>query len=233
MAGPAATLRELHRLRRYARDLETQIEREPKAIEAQRAKVTRQEELLRQEQDAIKKLKVANHEKEVSLRTRMQQIEKHERQLNEATAKKEYDALKGEIAHERDACLKLEDEILNGLMEVDERTARLPEMEKAIARAKDEAATFEASGRERLASLRQQLDEARAQLADVEGTLPDDVRAQYTRLLTAKGEDAMSAVQGRTCTACYTEITAQSYNELRVGQFVVCKNCGRILYLPE
>ena len=77
MAGPAAILRELHRLRRYARDLEMQIEREPKALDAQRRKVTRQEEALRQAQDAIKKLKVSNHEKEVTLRTKAQQVAKH------------------------------------------------------------------------------------------------------------------------------------------------------------
>jgi predicted nucleic acid-binding Zn-ribbon protein len=52
-------------------------------------------------------------------------------------------------------------------------------------------------------------------------------------LVTAKGDDALAAVTGRSCSACYTEITAQNYNELVREQFVPCKSCGRILYLPE
>jgi predicted nucleic acid-binding Zn-ribbon protein len=51
--------------------------------------------------------------------------------------------------------------------------------------------------------------------------------------MAARGADAMAAVENRTCTACYTEITAQNYHELILGQLVVCKSCGRILYLPE
>jgi predicted CXXCH cytochrome family protein len=43
----------------------------------------------------------------------------------------------------------------------------------------------------------------------------------------------MAAVQGRTCSACHSEITAQNYNELLQELFVVCKSCDRILYLPE
>jgi predicted nucleic acid-binding Zn-ribbon protein len=47
------------------------------------------------------------------------------------------------------------------------------------------------------------------------------------------GADALAAVQNRTCSSCYTEITAQQYNELLQQQVVLCKACGRILYLPE
>jgi predicted nucleic acid-binding Zn-ribbon protein len=43
----------------------------------------------------------------------------------------------------------------------------------------------------------------------------------------------MTAVEGQSCAACYTEITAQQYNELKQELFVLCKSCGRILYLPE
>ena len=47
MVGPGATLRELHHLRRHARDLQAEIERGPRTLKAQQAKVVKQEELLR------------------------------------------------------------------------------------------------------------------------------------------------------------------------------------------
>ena len=87
-------------------------------------------------QGGLSHVKVGVHEKEVSLKQAQQQITKHEKQLNEATSKKEYDALKVEIAAEKQRCQQLEDEILNGMMEMEERTAQLPEIEKAVTQAR-------------------------------------------------------------------------------------------------
>ena len=70
---------------------------------------------------------------------------------------------------------------------------------------------------------------------DRQRKLPADYHNKplYDRLVNAKGEDAMSEVLNKVCVACYTEITAQSYNDLIGGKFLLCKSCGRILYLPE
>jgi uncharacterized protein len=233
MSTPAAILREIHRLRRHAADLQARIDQGPRQTKAQHAKVARQEETLQQAHEALKKLKVTMHEKEVSLKATQQQIAKYEKQLNEAASKKEYDALKTEIAAARQKVRQLEDEILDAMGESEERTARLPEEEKALRQAKEEVLQYERDSAQRLAGYATQRDEALRQLAAVEATLPPDMRAQYDRLVAAHGADALSAVQNRTCVACYTEITAQMYNELMRGMFVPCKSCGRMLYLPE
>ncbi|HEV3255602.1 MAG TPA: hypothetical protein VG013_01855 [Gemmataceae bacterium] len=233
MAGPGTILRELHRLRRHARDLQAEIERGPRTLKAQQAKVGKQEEWLRDGQEALKRLKVGMHEKEVSLKSKLQQIAKHEKQLNEATGKKEYDALQAEIASDKRAYQRLEDEILDIMAETETRTGQLPELERAVQRAKEEAAKVVEDIQARRNDLTERLNEVHKQLKEVETSLPADVKAQYDRMLSARGEDALSSVQGRTCTACYTDITAQNYNELLQGQFVLCKTCGRMLYLPE
>ena len=132
MAGPAATFREIHRLRRFARDLQEQIDRTPRQLQLRQAQVRRQEDLYKQTQEAIKRLKVAMHEKEVSLKAKHGQVAKHERQLQEAASKKEYDALRSEVAADKAACQALEDEILAALGESEEKAARLPELEQAI-----------------------------------------------------------------------------------------------------
>jgi predicted nucleic acid-binding Zn-ribbon protein len=233
MSGPGVILRELHRLRRFARDLQTKIDQGPRALQVQQARAARQEELLRQAQDGLKHLKVTMHEKEVSHKSTLQQISKYERQQNEAASKKEYDALQHEIDGARKKVGQLEDEILDAMAQSEEETAKLPELEKAARQAKEELARFETEHAARLAGFAEQLRQTEQQIKEVEETLPDDVRPQYRRLIAAKGDDALAALNGRTCSACYTEITAQSYNNLSLGNFVLCKNCGRILYLPE
>jgi predicted nucleic acid-binding Zn-ribbon protein len=232
MSGAATILREIHRLRRHARELDERVKQGPLQLRAQQGNVTRKEEAQRQGQEEIKKLKVSLHEQEVSLKTRNQQIGKHEKQLNQAASKKEYDALKLEIETDRKEVARLEDAILDAMGEIEDKTARLPELEKAVQQAKVDLAAYERDSAGRLAALAEERTRVLQQLAEVEGTVPQEVREPYERLTKVRGEDALAAVLDRTCSACYTEITQQGYNELLAERFVLCKSCGRILYLP-
>ncbi len=233
MPGPAAILRELHRLHRHAEDLRTQINRGPQTIKAHQDKTAKQEELLQQAQESIKKLKISLHEKEVSLKSQHQVIAKHEKQLNEASSRKEYDTLRVEIESDKKVCSKIEDAILDVMSEIETRAAQVPEYEKAVHKAKEDTARIISDIQTRRNEFTERLNETLKSIHEVEAGLPEDVRALYDRLVAAKGDSAMASVVDRTCSACYTEITAQSQNDLLQERLVFCKNCGRILYLPE
>jgi predicted nucleic acid-binding Zn-ribbon protein len=233
MASTAELMREIHRLRRFARDLQEQIERAPQQLKVQKARVVRQEDAARENHEAIKKLKVTAHEKEVTLRTTHAQIAKHQAQLNAAASKKEYDALQTEIAADREKVGQLEEEILTAMTETDERVAKIQELEQAARSAKEEFARYESESGARLSGLKQQLDETQARLTAVEADVPAKARTDFERLVRGKGVEAFASVADRSCAACRTEITAQQYNDLLTGSFVKCKSCGRILYLPE
>jgi len=233
MPGPATTLRELHRLHRHAEDLRTQINRGPQTVKAHQEKTAKLEELLHQAQDSIKKLKVALHEKEVSLKAQQQVVAKHEKQLNEVSSRKEYDALRSEIESDKKACTKIEDAMLEVMEEIETRNLQIPEYEKGVKKGKEDTARVIDDIQTRRNDFTDRLNETLKSIREVETSLPDDVRAMYDRLVAVKGDSAMSSVQGRTCTTCYTEITAQNQNDLMQEKLVLCKNCGRILYLPE
>jgi predicted nucleic acid-binding Zn-ribbon protein len=233
MAGPAVFFREIHRLRRQARDIQDQIDRIPRQLRAQQTRITGQETALREAQEHVRHLKVTAHEKEVELKSRQTQITKFQRQLNESESKKEYDALQAEIATAKSDCQQLEDEILNAMIETDERTAELPALEKALQQAREEAARFEREAGSRRTDLTGQVTALRTELRGVEANIPAGlVRDTYNRIAAAKDADALAVVRDRTCTACHTEITTQSYHELKRNQFFCCKSCARILYLP-
>ncbi len=233
MASTAELMREIHRLWRFARDLKEQMDRAPLQLKAQQAKVARQEDAANSNLEAIKKLKVAIHDKEVTLKTTHNQIAKHQKQLNEAGAKKEYDALQTEIAGARAKCATLEEESLTAMGESEERTAKAPELGKAAKSAKETFVQYEKESGARMATLKQQLDETQAKVKEVEANVPKNVRSVFDRIVKGKGADGFAPVVDRGCGACRTEIIAQQYNELLMGAFVVCKSCGRILYLPE
>jgi predicted nucleic acid-binding Zn-ribbon protein len=231
MSGPAATFREIHRLRRLVHDLQEQLDRIPRQLKAQQAKLARHEEQHREAQEAVKKSQVGVKKREGELKDAHALVARLEKV--EVSSKKEYDALQAEIAHARAECQRLEDEILAGLMEGEERAAALPEQERLLQQGRDELAKFEQESAGRKTSLASQLAAAQAQLKEAETNIPADLRTQYNRIVTAKGPDSMAVVRDRTCKACHTEITVQSSHDLQQEMFVVCRSCGRILYLPE
>ena len=233
MPAPAEIFREIHRLRQNLKDLQDRIEQMPKQVKAQKNAVARQEEALKQAQDGLKHAKVDMHSKEVSLKEVMGKLDKYQRQLNEIMSKKEFEALKLEIAHARQAKDKLETEILEAMGDAEERAIKLPELEKTLQQTRGVTAKLEAESQTRLANFSEQMAVVKKQLAEVEATLPDDLMPHYVRISNLKGENALAPVAGRTCSACYTEVTEQNFNDLARGLFLSCKSCGRILYRPE
>jgi uncharacterized protein len=231
MSGPAPILRELHRIRRHIQDLEEKIEQAPRGLKTQQMKLAHQETGLKQAQDELKQLKVQIHEKEVSVKATEQQIAKYEKQRGEVKNKKEYDTLGAEIKHAQEHIRKIEDAILELMSQVEEKAALLPEAEKGAKKAHDAFAQFEKDQLGLLERYAADKTRAQAELSAVEAKLPEAVRTMYDRLVKAKRTDALAGVQGMICAACYTEITPQMANLLRTEDFVVCKNCGRILYL--
>jgi predicted nucleic acid-binding Zn-ribbon protein len=231
MPGPAAILKELHRLRRHMKDLEAKIEEAPRKLAIAQKRLANQEEVFKKAQEELKTLGMSIRDKEGSVKSTQAQIKKYEKQLDEAANRKEYDTLKAEIASEKGHITKHEDDILVMMGQVEEKTAQLPEAEKTAQKARADFAQFEKDQQERMQRFAEEKTRAQEELKTTEATLPADARAQYERLIAAKGIEAISGVNGRTCLACYTEITAQMQSELKREMFLLCKNCGRMLYL--
>ncbi len=231
MPGIGETFREIHRLRRHARDLQQEIDRGPIQLKARRTVAAKAADAFQLAQDELKKTKVHTHEKESSLKSAHTQMAKYEQQMQGAGDKKQYDAFKHEIAATRQKAQELEDQILEGMSEAEERAAKLPEQERAAAKAKDDLATFEREQAERLTRLAEQLKTTLGQLKTVEADIPEPFVPQYQRMVTAFGADALAAAQNHSCAHCHTHITVQQLHEVETGEFVLCRSCGRGLYL--
>lgn len=233
MADVPLILKELHRLRRHVRDLQTELERGPRLLKAQQARAAQGEQTLQSAKDQIQKLKVTSRDRENAYKTTQQQLAKYRQQLNTVQSKKEMEALQHEIADTTTKSAELESEALQAMMDAEEQTTTLPKLEQVLKDAQAALANFDRENQARMAQLTQQLQQAQTELAGVEQQLSGDVKLLYERLVAAHGADALSAVKNRNCTTCYTAITAQNYNDLLGGRFVICKSCGRALYLSE
>jgi len=224
--------REVHRLHRFARDLRDAIERYPRSLKTQQGRVTFAEQQLHDEQEAIKKLKVGCHQKEVEMQSRETQIARSKKKLEEVSEQRQIDALNSEIVQGREAVGILEDEILTTMSEIEERTGGVPKLEAMVVSVRAEFVRFEAAATAKKIEQEGLLKQALVDLAAIEPTIPEDFRDGYLRGVKSRGADALALVKDRVCEACKTGLTNQQMNSLQNNQFQTCNSCGRILYLP-
>jgi len=153
--------------------------------------------------------------------------------MDTASSTKEMEALKHQIQSAEANGTKLEDESLTEMAEVDERTAKVPELDKAVKQLHEEYASFEKLQAEKLTDWKTQLGLTLAQLKQVETGIAGSLREQYERMVAAMGPDCFACVRNRICEACRTNVTPQNNQDLQMHMFVTCTACGRILYPPE
>lgn len=231
MAVPGPVLREAHRLRRHIHELETRIAQAPRQLKVQRAKLQSAEDNLKAAQDEIKQIKVKTHDREGTIKATYGQIAKWEKQREGVENKKEFDALNHELAQAAATVKALEDEVFELMTLVEDKIALLPGVEAITKQVKAEVAQFEKEYDDRLAKFAAEKEKAVEELKAVDVQFSEDHRAMYLKLVGNRGHDALASIENGICTACYTELTPQNNSEIKRGMFVLCKSCGRILYV--
>ena len=225
-------LRELHRLRKLIRDAQAEIDRGPRVLKAHQTKLAGQDKALADARDALKHRKADVLTGEATIKSLNQALAKHEKQLDTLTDPRQIEAKEHDIANTRGLIAKTEDDILTAMSDVDDRAARIPDLEAAVAKARADFAAYEKEAAERVVRLKDEVKSATAALAAEEAKIPPGIRGQYDRLVKAHGADAFAAVENQTCTHCRVGITTQGLADLRQGnEFICCRNCGRAQYM--
>jgi predicted nucleic acid-binding Zn-ribbon protein len=233
MSVTANALRELHRIHRQLNDLRDRLERGPKQVRAAEANVRKMEMDLEQTREANKRFRVQADEKQLQLKEREARIEDLQSKLNSCGSNREYQALREQIAADRQANSVLADEILEALDRLDQLSEKVKVADKNLARAKAECAKVHTRVESEQATLSTEMERVRGNLVQAEASLPGDFKAEYRRITKARGEEALAEVDGEVCGGCYHRLSPQTLNELYLGKPVFCKSCGCLMYLPE
>jgi uncharacterized protein len=233
MPVTAASVRELHRIHRQLSDLRERKERGPRQIKARQANLARFTEELNRLQAEHKAARVRSDQKQLLLKTGEEKIESLKVKLNAAASNREYQALKDQIAADQMAGSVLADEILEVMEKIDQLAAQIAEQQQKIAGSKDELSKSEQGMRDQAGLLDADIKRLDAELQKAEAALPADFRESYQRLVNSKQADAMAEVQGEFCGGCYQQLTPNNMSELSMSLGIFCRNCGRLIYLPE
>jgi hypothetical protein len=184
-------------------------------------------------QGNTKTSRVSTDKKQLDLRSSENKIIDLRNKLNACSSNKEYQALLDQIAAAEMANSVLSDEILEALEQIDGLDAKVAAADGELKTAAAELAKLKQEVAGAAESIRADIARLEADLKTAEKSLPPELKADYDRVVNARGEDALAAVEDATCGGCYQQITANMQNELAMCRAVFCRTCGRLLYPAE
>jgi predicted nucleic acid-binding Zn-ribbon protein len=221
----------LQKLDSTADDARKKLAGEPEheqALEA-RLEAARQHVAAAKEQLAANKNARAALEKDVAVQ--QGRLSKFRETAMAVKTNQEYHAVQHEITFAQAEIKKIEDAILERMMESDELTAALKTAEAQLAgetkAIEAERRTVKAAHVEMEASLERIAVERAALIAG----LNKDVLATFEAVSRKRNGVAMSEARGGVCTICHVRLRPQVFNTvLRNDSILQCDHCNRILY---
>jgi hypothetical protein len=224
-------LREAHRLRRHLRELKAEIDLGPRVLKIQEQKLAAAKQAHAAAHEYVQKLKLKIRDDEGTLKVVNGQLAKFEKQLNDAASPKEFEGKQSEIRQAKEKIAAVEEAILMGMEELEQKTAHLPTDDQTWADAQTEFEQYKIDAKERLERLTADQKASVAELANVDGQFPAAVKPQYDRLIKAYGPDGMAALSGKVCGQCRVALSDQARSDITAGKFICCSTCGRALYM--
>ena len=182
----------------------------------------------RQRFDALKAERLAREKELAQVQSRLSRFKE---QLMDVRTNKEYKAMQVEISGSEAEVGRLEDGILEQLLEADELQA---EVERAEGRFADDQAAVEA---ERAGLEREQV-ELELRLGQIEADRKRQVGLLAPRILSlfetvAQHRNGIAVVEARDgrCSSCQVRLRPQLFNHVRLNERLIqCESCQRILY---
>jgi len=161
-------------------------------------------------------------------------ISKYRDQMMAVKTNEEYRALQHEIEHAQSGIRKVEDEILNLMMEAETNQTDIKTAEVQLktdqAKVQDERKALEDENKRDLSALESYLKERK----EIQATVSADLVAHYDRVRKHRGGIGVAPARNEICEICQVRIRPQVYQEIRKNdQIIACDACQRILYNPE
>jgi hypothetical protein len=228
------TVIELQQVDLKITEMTAQIDALPSEIETLEAQLS---EFIHAHEDRKQRL-TQNHKERRDVESEIQviqaRISKHKDQLYEVKTNEQYRAMLKEIAGEEANIRRIEDQLLEKMLEAEQLEKHIRE---AASRLDSEKARVAAEV-QRLQALRQTDVEERdcllARRQQDEARLTPEVLELYERVRKARRGLAVAEARDGCCTACNVRLRPQVYNDVRGNESVVtCESCNRILYYVE
>src|SRR5437870_6576313 len=161
-------------------------------------------------------------------------ISKYRDQMMAVKTNEEYRALQHEIEHTQNAIRRIEDDILNLMMDAESSQV---DIKAAEARLKEDQQKVDQERTQLIEQNQRDLSALESYLKERKGleiSISSDLLPRYERVRKARCGIAVAAARNEVCEICQVRIRPQVFQEIRPNdQIIACDACQRILYNPE
>ena len=225
---------ELQQVDREIQRLQDEVAALPRRVAEIEAKLADTKAQVDKARATIKADETTRRKLESQIQDQQQKISKFRDQSLDVKTNEQYKALMHEIGFAEKEVRRLEDQILEGMLEVDvnEKALKIAEAELKAETAEIEKEKVEA--RKRTAEDEKQLAELNRRRDELRTGINADVLRHYDRVLKFR-KSALAEARDHKCSVCQVMLRPQTYNEVRTNeQIIMCDSCQRILYfVPE
>ncbi len=234
MTATPDILRDLHVLHQRAKALRDRLALAPRTLASRQSALASRQADVEKARKALQDAKVHLKKNEHVLQAQQSKIDDLKVKLNQVKKNEEYKALQNQIAHDKAAMTKTEDEILLNYEEIETQTAALAKLEAELKSYAHDVTALQAEIESQASTHKAHLQELETSIIEAEISIPEENRERYSRTVRQFGADALAACENGACLGCFTSVTTQMLNHLINGdQLMFCKSCGRLLYLDE
>jgi uncharacterized protein len=230
MNSDLANLIELQKADAEIARLNAEIAALPKKVAAIEEKLAASKNRAENARAALKADETARRKHEGDIEALRHKISKYRDQMLSVKTNQEYQALGHEITFAEQGISKLEDKILETMVDADSKNNDLKGAEADLKAHTAEIEKEKNIARERTAEDEKALKDCKQRRDTIRTAVNADILRHYDRVLKFRGSAIAEALDHR-CGACQVYLRPQVYNDLRsTEKFITCDSCPRILY---
>lgn len=203
----------------------------PESIEELNTTLDESREKLEEAETFLGEKNARRRDLELDVEALRGKLSKYRSQLTEVKTNKEYQAVLHEIATAEGEITTKEDQILEGMMVIEEKEQLGETLRKEFEHKEKEILQKRSELEKFAAEAQAQIDDLENEKSQLGTQIPDELSQQYGKIATARNGLALAEAKDQSCQACHVKLRPQLFAELKTKQEIItCENCNRFLY---
>jgi len=232
----AFTLQNLIRLQALELELSAlseRVQKTPEEISLLDAELEEDQRQVDEAKKAIEDSAKLRRQLEAEVEALGTKLEHYQDQLMQVRTNTEYQAMLHEISFTREKIERKEDEILEQMLDSEDKELMLRDANGVFGKKKAEIESRKQELEKFLQQSETEISGLEEQVGQVKSMIDQELLARYARIASVRNGIAIAPVVGGTCQGCHVRLRPQLMAEVKLNRKVhVCENCSRILYSP-
>ncbi len=224
----------LQQLENTATEARGQLEDTPARLEALAMALAEHAEVVDAANLALNEHRTSRATLEKDIAAVQSRLNRFKEQLMSVKTNKEYQAMQTEIAVGEREVGRLEDQLLERMLETDDLSHNVIQAEQRLAEEQTRVDTRREHIEQECAAFQTQLATFDIERSKVAEQLPSQTMSLFETL--ARGRKGVAVVEAKLgrCTSCHVRLRPQLFNDVRSNSTLIqCESCQRILYFAE